>query len=213
MYIVYQTTNVLTNEFYIGTHKTENPTDGYLGSGTRLKENIEQYGRENFIRRIIATFNDAQLALQLEHQLVTDAKISPLCLNVTNGGMNFDFINEHNLNNSVSNAQLGARALIEKRMSDANFNEFWLSQMKNGFTDEVRKKLSNASKGRQAFLNHKHSENTKLKMSLKAHERTGSKNSQFGTFWITNGVINKKWADKLGAIPENFYKGRVMPKQ
>ena len=213
MYIVYRTTNVITNEFYIGTHKTENPTDDYLGSGTRLKENIVQYGRENFIRRIVATFNDGQLALQLEHQLVTDAKISPLCLNVTNGGMNFDFINEHNLNNSVNNAQLGAKALIEKRTSNANFNEFWLSQMKNGFTDEVRKKLSDASKGRQTFLNHKHSDKAKLKMSRKAHARTGSKNSQFGTFWITDGVINKKWSDKLGIIPENFYKGRVMHKQ
>ena len=35
-------------------------------------------------------------------------------------------------------------------------------------------------------------------------------NSQYGTFWITDGKINKKWSDKKGVLPEGFYKGRIV---
>ena len=34
-------------------------------------------------------------------------------------------------------------------------------------------------------------------------------NSQYGTFWITNGVSNIKWKLDKGDIPEGFHKGRV----
>lgn len=36
----------------------------------------------------------------------------------------------------------------------------------------------------------------------------GPRNSQFGTFWITDGTVNRKWNPSLGALPEGFYKGR-----
>lgn len=34
-------------------------------------------------------------------------------------------------------------------------------------------------------------------------------NSQFGTFWITNGTINQKWRLSKGELPKGFYRGRV----
>ena len=37
----------------------------------------------------------------------------------------------------------------------------------------------------------------------------GEHNSQFGTFWITNGIKNMKWKDSKGVIPEGFHKGRI----
>lgn len=33
-------------------------------------------------------------------------------------------------------------------------------------------------------------------------------NSQYGTFWITNGHTNKKWHHKNGDMPKGFSKGR-----
>lgn len=38
---------------------------------------------------------------------------------------------------------------------------------------------------------------------------SGKHNSQYGTYWITNGVINKKWKDSKGELPSGFYKGRI----
>ena len=37
---------------------------------------------------------------------------------------------------------------------------------------------------------------------------TKERNSQFGTFWITDGVVNKKWKDDKGDIPVGFQRGR-----
>lgn len=38
---------------------------------------------------------------------------------------------------------------------------------------------------------------------------SNEKNSQYGTFWITNGTENKKWKDDKGEIPKGFYRGRI----
>ena len=56
----------------------------------------------------------------------------------------------------------------------------------------------------------KHSEETKEKMSKKAKERTGNKNSQFGTCWITKDGQNKKIKkeDLQSYINSGWIKGR-----
>ena len=46
--------------------------------------------------------------------------------------------------------------------------------------------------GIKSFLNKKHTEETKNKMSEKAKERIGNKNPSFGTCWITKNKENKK---------------------
>ena len=60
----------------------------------------------------------------------------------------------------------------------------------------------------KSFLNRKHSDSTKEKMS-KSSKGKGQKekNSQFGTQWITNGTDNKK-IKKTDSIPSGWYKGR-----
>lgn len=44
---------------------------------------------------------------------------------------------------------------------------------------------------------------------LKHPSYKGENNSQFGTFWITNGIENKKWSEKHGPIPDGFKRGRI----
>ena len=57
------------------------------------------------------------------------------------------------------------------------------------------------------FKGKKHTDETKLRMSLKARQRTPEQNSQYGTIWITDGSDNRK-IKKLDKIPEGWYKGR-----
>ena len=50
----------------------------------------------------------------------------------------------------------------------------------------------------------------KKKQSLAAiNHQQGTKNSQYGTMWITNGFENKK-IKKIDKIPKGWYKGRVV---
>lgn len=52
---VYRITNKLTGEIYIGQHKVyKEPWRRYLGSSTRLREDVARYGRENFTKSLIA---------------------------------------------------------------------------------------------------------------------------------------------------------------
>lgn len=37
----------------------------------------------------------------------------------------------------------------------------------------------------------------------------GEKNSNFGTYWLTDGIHNIKWKDSKGIWPEGYYKGRI----
>lgn len=57
-------------------------------------------------------------------------------------------------------------------------------------------------------LEFKASENRK-KFEESAHASyLNEKNSQFGSFWITNDIVDQKWKPCLGPIPENFRPGR-----
>ncbi len=50
----------------------------------------------------------------------------------------------------------------------------------------------------------------KQKNSLKEiYHQQGTINSQYGTFWITNGAKNKKWKDELGVLPEGYLRGSI----
>jgi hypothetical protein len=49
---IYIIVNFKKNMLYVGKHSTSNIEDGYFGSGTMLKSQI-QYGVDNFYRFII----------------------------------------------------------------------------------------------------------------------------------------------------------------
>ena len=91
------------------------------------------------------------------------------------------------------------------------------------------KKVSEASreaarKNMQNFNKHRHELYTQEEISayikagknkttsIKPLKPVSTTNSQYGTYWITNGIDNKKWKDSKGPIPTDYYKGRVMNK-
>jgi group I intron endonuclease len=88
-HIVYKTTNLITGNYYIGVHKTADFTkfDGYYGSGKILKQAIKKYGKENFLRTVIAVYNTPESAFHAESLLVNESTISdPMCYNIKIGG-------------------------------------------------------------------------------------------------------------------------------
>jgi len=70
-YIVYQITNNVNHKIYIGVHKTHNEHDTYYGSGNAIKKAITKYGKHNFTKDILFTFDNPKEAFEKEAELVT----------------------------------------------------------------------------------------------------------------------------------------------
>lgn len=88
-YFVYKTTNKLNGRFYIGKHITTDLDDGYMGSGVRLLQAMEQCGRENFKRQILFKAKDEMLLNQAEKVCIKSTLANDRrrrCYNVVNGG-------------------------------------------------------------------------------------------------------------------------------
>lgn len=198
-HILYKTTNLLNDRFYIGMHSTENLDDGYLGSGKRLKAEIKKYGKENFKREILEVQPSRKLLEQREEQVVNEELLSnPLCLNLKNGGEGGGKFSskEHQRKTASAGGKVGGAKVgkiyaptLAQRCSDAG-TLFTLG-----------------------FLGKKHSEKTKLRMSASAKgKQDGEKNSQFGTCWVTNGVkpvkIKKEQLDEY--LANGYSRGRTI---
>jgi hypothetical protein len=82
---VYETTNVVTQKKYIGSHIGPSE-DIYLGSGTSLLQDIETYGKDKFERKILSYASGLGELRELEKAYLTkvDAKNNPMYYNRTN---------------------------------------------------------------------------------------------------------------------------------
>jgi len=211
IYIVYKVTNLVNNKYYIGVHKTDNINDGYLGSGVAIRNAIKKYGVKNFKKEIIDIFFEEKNAYKKEAILVTEEEAScKTCYNIKPGGYGgFSYINSNKLNwqhsnreASIKNLKLGTPAL-QKKLKEPEFNKQFCKSVSNG--------LKNYFKENPSFwIGKKHTEASKNKMreihKEKKHQQ-GSKNSQYGTIWITNDVETKK-IPKDSIIPDGWRRGR-----
>jgi group I intron endonuclease len=199
-YTIYKITNKIDGKIYIGKHQTNNLDDCYMGSGKILRRAQKKHGLENFVKEILHVFDTEDEMNAKEKELVTEE----FCLhedtyNLCVGGHGgFSHINRAGLNVYGKNGQSG----------------YGLENLKDWtgipLADETKKKISDALIGKQTWwIGKTHSEETKHKIGLANSEsQLGSRNSQFGSFWITNGSENKK-VKGVCNIPEGWYKGRV----
>lgn len=85
LHIVYKTTNIINNKYYVGVHTcTCGDNCVYYGSGTALKKAIEKYGLENFTRETLATFKSKKDAYLFERSKVNH--LDPQSYNLCEGG-------------------------------------------------------------------------------------------------------------------------------
>ena len=87
IHYVYKTTNLINNSIYIGVHSSKFLVDSYLGSGKIIMYAIKLYGRCNFKREILKTFENRLDAYNYEKELVTEDFIKrPNVYNIAIGG-------------------------------------------------------------------------------------------------------------------------------
>lgn len=86
-HIIYKTTCIITNKWYIGMHSTDNIEDGYLGSGSILSRSIKKHGRENHTYEILEYLPDRKSLAKREEELLSkELRENSLCMNIRSGG-------------------------------------------------------------------------------------------------------------------------------
>jgi hypothetical protein len=205
-YTIYKITNLIDGKIYIGKHQTKNLNDGYMGSGTVIRRAISKYGIENFKKEILFEFDNEAEMVRKEAELVT----KEFCLredtyNLCPGGHGgFGYINNviYTKEKRISAQNMPERKAIASKCG----------KKQKGMTKTLEHKL-NMSKshiGKLGTMSGKnHSDETKKKISKANSRLVGSRNSQFGTMWITNSLENKK-IKKIDLIPEGWYRGRTI---
>lgn len=202
-YTVYKITNKIDGKIYIGSHKTENLNDEYMGSGKYLKHAQEKYGMDNFVKEILFVYDTPDLMYSKEAELVNEEFIATVnTYNLKVGGFGgFDYINHLGKNNYGGNGKNGKKNLDKARGRSRSLEEC----MK---TSETMKKSYASGNLQNPFQGKKHSDETKRLIGEKMTElQSGSKNSQHGTMWITDGSRSLK-IRKEEEIPSGWRKGR-----
>lgn len=88
-YLVYKITNLIDGRYYIGQHKTRNPTDSYMGSGKYIRRAIEHHSVENFVKEIMFDFDNFHDMNNKEKELVPVNECfpnNPMSYNLVEGG-------------------------------------------------------------------------------------------------------------------------------
>ena len=84
---LYKITNNVSGEYYYGVHSTNNLNDYYFGSGSKLKDNIREYGIDKFTKEILEFFPDRKRLMNEEKRIVNEELLKdPKCLNIIIGG-------------------------------------------------------------------------------------------------------------------------------
>ena len=86
-HIIYKTTCVETDKWYIGMHSTDDLNDGYKGSGMLLSRSIKKYGKDSHICEILEFCVDRETLATREREIITEVKSDPLCMNIAHGGI------------------------------------------------------------------------------------------------------------------------------
>lgn len=171
-YIIYEITCKINSKIYVGCHATNNLNDGYLGSGKYIKSAIKKYGKENFDRKILHFFDNAETMFEKEREIVSEDFVnSDMTYNLVVGGFGgfkvLD-VNEWRVKLKESSAKrVNKQPMLNKthsektkqQMSDSNkgrpaWNKglpgTWISKT---HTDESKKKISENRKGLTAGEN------------------------------------------------------------
>lgn len=219
-YTVYQVTNKINGKVYIGTHKTRDLDDEYMGSGVLIGRAIEKYGVGNFFKEILHVYDNPDDMYVREAELVNDEFLSEAnTYNVMEGGKGgWDYVNSiltdeqlksrakngRKKTNEVLEAKYGAdwQAVVSKMGADA------LRQCRQENPERFRGRPS-ANKGVPISKEHRE----KISRANKGRF-VGEKNPNYGKRWIHNvDTLEKDQLLPGQDLPEGWDFGQKPPRQ
>jgi hypothetical protein len=209
-YLIYKITNLINGKIYIGSHKTTNINDTYMGSGKYLLYAQQKYGIKNFKKDILFVFDNSEDMFNKEAELVNETFLSEEnTYNLKLGGAGgFGYINSSGKNLYGNNGKPG--------YGGENLSKGWHRPKSNEEVVRISKTLNEGYKSGRltpSFLGRNHTIDTIQK--LKGHTRQqGDKNSQYGTKWVHNSTtLESKKVRTTDSLEEGWILGRIPKKQ
>lgn len=190
-FYLYKITNSINGMIYVGVHKTKNLEDGYFGSGTKLRKDIDDFGKEHFTKEILQHFSTETEMYEAESVIVDENFVQreDTYNNTTGGHGGWTYLNskrtkEEYIRTGKLVGKYGAIALNEKMKADPIFAK----KIKNKISLNITNKLIEYYKSHPgAFTGRNHKEESKLKIGkANSISQSGSKNSNFGHHWMYN---------------------------
>lgn len=203
---IYRITNLINKKTYIGQHTVREErtitSDTYWGSGKLIGKARKKYGKENFKKEILISgefTKDEINALEIEY-ISKERSIGKAEYNISDGGES-PFINVEFAKYAASKTDYDKVSLSLEKYH-ASLSEKDKLERRDKISKTRKEKysaglLSNAGDKNPNFGHRGY--------KLPQGSHSGSKNSQFGTHWFTNGEINIKAKE----CPEGFRPGRT----
>lgn len=200
-YGIYKITNKVNGKMYIGQHTTEDLDDGYLGSGTWVKNAVKKYGEEAFTKEWLEFAENAEDLNYLERMYVDEEWCDrPDTYNlIVGGGVRVGFKHTYKSKKIMS-------IKAKERFKDKENHPMYGKHL----SKEQKEKQRASHLGQQSHMKGKHlSEETRKKLSEKRKElcRQNPHISSIngGKHWYNNGVKNKMAFE----CPNGYREGRI----
>ena len=196
-YTIYKVTNKINGKIYVGSHKTKNLDDNYMGSGKYLKHAQEKYGLENFTKDILFVFDTPEQMYNKEAEIVNeDFLTEENTYNLKVGGFGgFDYINATGRNLYGNN---GKTANVKDDLARGRQTQQNLKIANPEYARRINERISKSLKGRPGVFQGKHhtAETKRIIGKKSSIYQKGNKNSQYGTCWVTHSELGNKKISK-----------------
>lgn len=209
-YTIYKVTNKINGKFYIGSHKTKDLDDNYMGSGKYLKRAQEKHGLENFTKEILFVFDNPEEMYAKEAEIVNEDFLSEEnTYNLKKGGHGgFDYVNS-NIDFYKRNRKINSRKDYDALKASGYFKK--LSKIGTDvFKNKMKENDNKAWWQSTRFYGKTHTEETKRKIGeANSKLQSGKGNSQYGTRWIHSleEKVSKR-IKKEDPLPKGWLEGR-----
>lgn len=183
--IIYKTTNLINQKFYVGKDTHNNPN--YYGSGKRLNLAIKKYGIDNFKKEIIEICNNLEQLNDREKFWIKELNAINEGYNISLGGDGGDTIS-----NNPRKKEIG------KKISESNKGRF----IGKTNSKETREKISKSLKGKlvgdkNPNYGKNHTNETKDKIRKKALGRVVSDETRKKISLKNKGKKGIVWTDDM----------------
>lgn len=150
-YYLYEVKNLSNDKIYIGVHQTSNLEDGYIGSGSHIKNAIKKYGKEKFHKTILEFFIDSESMYLREAEIVNQEFLnrSDVYNKKLGGPANFYFVNKNKMNHKVDQHLIhGNKCLNDPEYRKKFVQKMTIINKANGYKQSQRLLTNNHNKGR-----------------------------------------------------------------